>query len=497
MSRVHYNDGKEERKVDLSLIRDMKDHLSRSPRGSAKDADMFIKGQPVEARYRGKSRYYPGRISRVHRDGTCDIDYDDGKTEHVVDPSLIRSRPPQNDSPSDSSFSGNELKEGSKIEARLKGRSRYYPGTVTRVCFNGFVDIDYDNGEQERAVEPFLVRLRNPPSMIYKDSDRDKNGGISEKLEEGMDVEARYKGRHHYSPGKITRVYRDGLCDILYDGGEKERQVDSSLVRKAGSARSSSHKPLRRSTDSILEGDAVEANYRGKGKYYSGRVALVRSDRTFDINYDDGDKEIRVAAADIRLTTDGDRSSPRRDRIKRNGSSDKEEKSSSRRPTRSRSRGRDGDVDSDAPSGRPGGRSTVSRSGVGGGDTPWRRNGRTIRSSSSSRGSDSESSRDIGDGRSSKDKNQVSRGRSSTRNIDSTRRREDDRTGSIEASFSSDDANNFVQGSRVEACWHRASPYSRPRRTSNWVSITALLFVFFTTSQRRISVLCAFLSPIA
>lgn len=465
---IHYDDGEEERKVDPSLIRVIEEHLSRSPRGSAKDTDKFRKGQPVEARYRGQSRYYPGRISRVHRDGTCDIDYDNGETEREVDPSLIKPRPPQSDSPSHSSISGNELKEGSRIEARFKGRSRYYPGTVTRVRLNGFVDIDYDDGGQERAVKPSLVRLLNPPSMTHKgrnrDCGRDKHSGVSEELEEGMEVQARYRGRPHYSPGKITRVYRDGLCDILYDSGEKEHQVDPSLVRKAGSARSSSLEPSRRSTESILEGDAVEANYRGKGKYYSGRVALVRSDGTFDIDYDDGDKEIRVAAADVRLTTDGDRSRPRRDQMKGRGSSDKEEKSSS---TRSRSRGGDGDVHGDVRSGRPTSRSTVSRSGVGGGDTPWRRESR---SSSSSRGSESESSRDIDGGRSSKDKRQASRGRSSTRNVDSTRRRGGDRTGSIETSFSSDDTNNFVQGSRVEACWHRASPYSRPRPTSNWVS---------------------------
>lgn len=34
-------------------------------------------GMRVEARYRGKTRYYPGVIKRANRDGTFDIDYDD------------------------------------------------------------------------------------------------------------------------------------------------------------------------------------------------------------------------------------------------------------------------------------------------------------------------------------------------------------------------------------------------------------------------------------
>ena len=32
-------------------------------------------GAKVEARYRGKSRYYPGVIKRENRDGTFDVDY--------------------------------------------------------------------------------------------------------------------------------------------------------------------------------------------------------------------------------------------------------------------------------------------------------------------------------------------------------------------------------------------------------------------------------------
>ena len=34
-------------------------------------------GMKVEARYRGKARYYPGVIKRENRDGTFDVDYDD------------------------------------------------------------------------------------------------------------------------------------------------------------------------------------------------------------------------------------------------------------------------------------------------------------------------------------------------------------------------------------------------------------------------------------
>jgi hypothetical protein len=42
-------------------------------------------------------------------------------------------------------------------------------------------------------------------------------------------------------------------------------------------------------------GSLVEADYRGKGKYYSGKISRVRLNGTYDIDYDDGEKEMMVA----------------------------------------------------------------------------------------------------------------------------------------------------------------------------------------------------------
>ncbi len=41
-------------------------------------------------------------------------------------------------------------------------------------------------------------------------------------LEEGMPVEARYRGGTKYYKGTITRKHLNGTFDILYDDGEKE-----------------------------------------------------------------------------------------------------------------------------------------------------------------------------------------------------------------------------------------------------------------------------------
>jgi hypothetical protein len=38
-------------------------------------------------------------------------------------------------------------------------------------------------------------------------------------------------------------------------------------------------------------GAAGEAYYKSKGKYYSGKISRVRLNGTFDVDYDDGEKE--------------------------------------------------------------------------------------------------------------------------------------------------------------------------------------------------------------
>ena len=51
-------------------------------------------------------------------------------------------------------------------------------------------------------------------------------------LEEGMKVEARYRGRSRYYPGKISRAYpKIGRYDIVYDDGEREMGVREELIK--------------------------------------------------------------------------------------------------------------------------------------------------------------------------------------------------------------------------------------------------------------------------
>ena len=110
-------------------------------------------GMKVEARYRGKTRYYPGRLARDRGGGKWDIDYDDGEKEFGIDEELIR--------PLESSGGGGgggSLREGMKVEARYRGKTRYYPGRLARDRGSGKWDIDYDDGEKEFGIDEELIR---------------------------------------------------------------------------------------------------------------------------------------------------------------------------------------------------------------------------------------------------------------------------------------------------------------------------------------------------
>src|SRR3546814_15920711 len=103
---------------------------------------LLREGTKVEARYRGRGRYYPGVIARTRADGTYDIDYDDGEKETGVRGELVRvvEAPDakgvggMNNSGVVGVGSDGLLREGTQVEARYRGRGRYYPEIGRASC---------------------------------------------------------------------------------------------------------------------------------------------------------------------------------------------------------------------------------------------------------------------------------------------------------------------------------------------------------------------------
>jgi len=171
---IAYDDGEAEQGVAADMIRSLGGGRSSSPRG--RDEILFRIGDSVDADFRGRGKYYPGKISRVHFDGTYDIDYDDGEFERNVVSDRIRhalsagkgkSRTVDDDSP-------RAFRIGDPVEADYQGRGRYYPGKISRVRLNGEYDIAYDNGDSESGVSPHHIRSLDRRARSF-DGDRDRH----------------------------------------------------------------------------------------------------------------------------------------------------------------------------------------------------------------------------------------------------------------------------------------------------------------------------------
>ena len=85
------------------------------------------------------------------------------------------------------------------------------------------------------------------------------------RLRVGTRVEARYRGKSRYYPGKISRVRADGTFDVSYDDGESETRVLAEYIKSSGgggSSRDDSRSPRGRRGSRLSEGDSIEARYR-------------------------------------------------------------------------------------------------------------------------------------------------------------------------------------------------------------------------------------------
>src|SRR3546814_12970843 len=79
------------------------------------------------------------------------------------------------------------LREGTKVEARYRGRGRYYPGVIARTRADGTYDIDYDDGEKETGVRGELVRVVEVPGAKGGGGMKSTGGG-GEWLAAGVSV---------------------------------------------------------------------------------------------------------------------------------------------------------------------------------------------------------------------------------------------------------------------------------------------------------------------
>ena len=139
--------------------------------------------------------------------------------------------------PSSSSSSSIVFREGQRVEGNYRGHCHWYPGTISRVYGDGSYDIDYDDGESERAVQAALIRPDGVAQLrrsVTADADAD-----TALVAEGSRVEVNLHGRGHWYGGMVVAVHEGrSAFDVDFDDGEKQERVPAELLRVVLSAES-------------------------------------------------------------------------------------------------------------------------------------------------------------------------------------------------------------------------------------------------------------------
>eukprot|EP00595_Chromulina_sp_UTEXLB2642_P002037 CAMPEP_0196764070 /NCGR_PEP_ID=MMETSP1095-20130614/5317_1 /TAXON_ID=96789 ORGANISM="Chromulina nebulosa, Strain UTEXLB2642" /NCGR_SAMPLE_ID=MMETSP1095 /ASSEMBLY_ACC=CAM_ASM_000446 /LENGTH=698 /DNA_ID=CAMNT_0042118661 /DNA_START=539 /DNA_END=2632 /DNA_ORIENTATION=+ len=223
------------------------------------------------------------------------------------------------DSAVDKTSSKQKYHIGTRVLANYMSLGRWCSGTVTnsRVTnHNVLYEITYDDQEVEYDIPELSLHLPN-----IRSTDQLK------QLTIGLSVLANYKGWGKWYPGtiKAIRVLDSktkgpiSVYEIAYDDGEKESLVYEDRIQINKKKQNITAVLTKRSIDLNLPvGSRIEANYKGKGKWYDGVIVksyynVDTDENLYDIKYDDGERENRVTSDHIRISTKSIRSiSPKR-----------------------------------------------------------------------------------------------------------------------------------------------------------------------------------------
>jgi Ca2+-binding EF-hand superfamily protein len=219
---IAYDDGESEMGVAADMIRSLHNRFADDDRLDRRDRDRFSDidrdrdgrrvrdddldlrvGDPVEADYRSKGRYLPGRVSRIRLNGDFDIDFDDGSSELSVPPNRIRAAIHPSRSPS---------------RDDRRGEDRYRDDRDDRVDRDRRYGHDRGNS-RDRDRSP----LRGERSR-------------AEAFRVGDEVELD-EGRGRRAPAVVVKARPDDTYDVELDNGDIVRRVDADTLSRAGRRR--------------------------------------------------------------------------------------------------------------------------------------------------------------------------------------------------------------------------------------------------------------------
>ena len=302
--------------------------------GASSSSSSLREGDRVTAKYRGKGKWFAGKITRVVGSGVdvrYDVLYDDGDRDDGLREEFVKREGADEGGIGGgvgvgASSSGvgvrvgassisSSLREGDRVTAKYRGKGKWFAGKITRVVGSGVdvrYDVLYDDGDRDDGLREEFVKREGADEggtvggggVGASSSGADVRGGassISISLREGDRVTAKYRGKGKWFAGKITRVVGSGAdvrYDVLYDDGDRDDGLREEFVKREGADEGGIGGGVgvgaSSSGSSLREGDRVTAKYRGKGKWFAGKVTRVVGsgvDVRYDVLYDDGDRD--------------------------------------------------------------------------------------------------------------------------------------------------------------------------------------------------------------
>lgn len=240
---VHFDSGKKLKNVTLSELKRIQQQRFKKP-------VLFRMGMTVLITHKGTKTTRQGKIVACRMDNTFDVLVRDlGHTETLKRVPMKALRP-----------LGKPVVYMQGAKVTVKQRDEYLRGSIQCCHTSGSYDVKL------RKNQKLLSNV--PPELLSPDDDDD------EEEEEEEEEEER------------TRKDRDSPRQ------ERRRQDESDDDGKQSDE--DSFEP------EFEKDELVEARYQGKAAYFPGKIVKVFTNGTYDIIYDDGDEESRVASHLIR-----------------------------------------------------------------------------------------------------------------------------------------------------------------------------------------------------
>jgi hypothetical protein len=228
----------------------------------------------VKGNFQGRGRWYSGRVTKVLANDRYMVQYDDGDKE-TLDSAKIQPVTTA-DTYTVVTYQANQA-----VMGNYRGDGRWYAGRIIAVNSRCSYNIRYGDGDTDTDMHPIFIRAAATPTRCT--------------LAVGASVTGNWRGLGRWYPGRVTACASATGYSIAYADGSRETGVVTARIRAAVAATTAPACARNR----YRVGQTITANWRGRGRYYAGRVTAAARCK-YSITYSDGDTETNVTEANIR-----------------------------------------------------------------------------------------------------------------------------------------------------------------------------------------------------